>query len=244
MKGSSLKNLAMFRKLCGADSLSHVVFVTTKWDAAVAADAERLEAQLAANYLSLELASGAQTARHDNTAASARAALALVLGRAGTTLRLQAQLAQGLRLGETDAGAAVGADLETARQRHEDEAEGLGEELRHAPNEAVKTQLAERLAKAEEQLRRVRIDKEILEMDRAREVLAHQKRVEQAARQAGQSSQAVVTQGVSRRSSGLGPLASFWVAVMEILGQTEEDVKKENEEEERETVPDWMSWQG
>jgi len=226
MKGSSLKNLAMFRKLCGSDSLANVVFITTKWDLVAAEDAERREAQLLADHLRLELAGGARTARHDNTAASARAALALVLGCAGTTLRLQEQLVQGLSLGQTDAGAAIGEDLERVRKRHVEEIEELGEVLQHAPSEAVKTELADRLAQVEEQLRRVRIDKEILEMDRAREVLAHQRRLEEAAKQAGQSSKAVVSQGVSG-SSGLGPLASFFLAAMEILGSAGEDDKRD-----------------
>ena len=86
------------------------------------------------------------------------------------------------------------------------------------------------MAALEAQLRRAKIDKEILEMDRAREVLSYQRKLEEAAKQSGQSSKSVVTQGVSSRSN-FGPFSSFFLAVMEILGSAEESDKEEDEDE-------------
>ncbi|OIW24562.1 hypothetical protein CONLIGDRAFT_691936 [Coniochaeta ligniaria NRRL 30616] len=240
MRGSSLKNLAMFRKLCGTSSLANVVFLTTKWDAVSATDGERREANLIADHLQLELASGARTARHDNTRESATDALRMVLGHEGVALQLQRQLVdEGMALRDTDAGAAIAQDLEAMRVEHVETIHELGEEMENAAaeeNEELKSALADRLAEVEEKLQKVQTDKALLEMDRAREVLAYQKKLDDVARSTGQSAKGVVYTGVSPASPdgrlpGFGPVASFFLTVLEILGggmASNEDVEKED----------------
>ena len=49
-RGTAVKNLHMFRRLCGQDTLASVVLVTTKWDAVPAATAEMREADLRARF--------------------------------------------------------------------------------------------------------------------------------------------------------------------------------------------------
>ncbi|KAH8903541.1 hypothetical protein BR93DRAFT_884954 [Coniochaeta sp. PMI_546] len=227
MRGSSLKNLAMFRKLCGTSSLANVVFLTTKWDMVSNSDGERREAQLISDHLKLELTSGARTARHDNTRESAVDALRMVLGHEGVALQLQKQLVdEGMSLRDTDAGAAIAQDLDAMRVEHVETIHELGEEIQNATaeeNEELKNVLAERLAKVEELLQKVQADKALLEMDRAREVLAYQKKLDDVARNTGQSVKGVVSTGVSptspdRRLHGFGPVASFFLTVLDILG--------------------------
>jgi hypothetical protein len=201
MKGSARKNLAMFRKLCGTDSLANVVFVTTKWDIVPVEVAEQREEQLKAQYLQAELASGAQTARHNNTAESAKAALSMVLGHKGIPLKLQQQLVhEGLQLRETDAGRAVGAENEEMMKTSEEEIEEIKKQLQEdltQSNEALRKALEEDKKKAEEQLKKLQADKAMLEMDHARDVLAWKKRLEDVAKMKGQPSNEVLMTGVS-----------------------------------------------
>jgi len=124
-------------------------------------------------------------------------------------------------LRETDAGAAIGQELVTMEETAAEEIQELGEEIQYAPNESVKTALADRMAQLEEQVRKVQADKAMLEMDRARDVLAYQKRLDEVAKAARESSQSVITSGVSvnrAQGSRYGPVMSFLLEVLEILG--------------------------
>lgn len=239
MRGSSLKNLAMFRKLCGTSSLANVVFLTTKWDMVSVSDGNRREAQLISDHLQLELASGARTARHNNTRESAVDALRMVLGHEGVALQLQKQLVdEGMALQNTDAGAAIAQDLEAMRIEHVETIHELGEEIENAAaeeNEELKSALADRLANVEEMLQQVQADKALLEMDRARDVLAYQKKLDDVAKSTGQSAKGVISAGVSPNSpygrvAGFGAITSFFLTVLEIVGgrpETNGDVEKE-----------------
>ena len=66
MSGTALKNLMMFRELCGTDTLAGLV---TKWDA-VTPTAELREQEPTSKFLGPMLTLGAQQARHDNTVLS------------------------------------------------------------------------------------------------------------------------------------------------------------------------------
>ncbi|KAF2823259.1 hypothetical protein CC86DRAFT_237621, partial [Ophiobolus disseminans] len=122
MSGTALKNLSMFRKLCGSESLKNVVIVTTKWDAVSNETGEMREKELMSKFLQPMLTMGAQQARHDNTLISAQEVLRKVLGNTGRTLKLQSELVdENKKLGETEAGTAVGEDIEKLRVKHETE---------------------------------------------------------------------------------------------------------------------------
>jgi hypothetical protein len=215
----------MFRKLCGTDSIANIVFVTTKWDIVARNDAERRERDLIAEHLQVELANGARTARHDNTIQSAINALSMVLGHHGIALKLQEQLVdQGLSLQETDAGAAVGADLEAMQKRHTEEIEELKKEMQNESvqsDEVAKKALADKMAQMEEELKKVQADKAMLEMDHARDILEYQRKLNEVASMTGQSSKAVLTEGVSTQRRGglsVSPVVTFIFSVLELLG--------------------------
>ncbi|KAI0184668.1 P-loop containing nucleoside triphosphate hydrolase protein [Xylaria flabelliformis] len=73
MQGSALKNISLFRSLCGDDSLKKVLLVTTMWDIAEGDIAESRERQLkeTKKYWGGMVAKGSQVIRHDNTRQSA-----------------------------------------------------------------------------------------------------------------------------------------------------------------------------
>lgn len=199
MKGSSIKNLAMFRKLCGTDSLANVVFVTTKWDLIPTEEAERREAQFEMRYLSTELGSGAQMARHDDTTESAREVLKKILGHQGIALKIQEQLVnEGRELKDTDAGIAVGADIEKLREEHATELEEvktLLQEESTTANAVLKKGLEEKQAEMEERLEKLAAEKKALQMENVREML--ERRLQEAAGSTEQTTSDVLMQGVS-----------------------------------------------
>ena len=74
MTGSILKNLRMFRKLCGEDNLRNVVLATTKWAITPINDAILRERDLCCDqgFWGLMIKAGSMVRRFDNTEASAR----------------------------------------------------------------------------------------------------------------------------------------------------------------------------
>ena len=77
MGGVSLRNLRMFRKLCGEDALKNVVVVTTRWDGVPEKDRERVERRenelmnTPGKFFQPLIAAGGQFLRHDDTEGSA-----------------------------------------------------------------------------------------------------------------------------------------------------------------------------
>jgi len=71
MAGTPLKNLNMFRELCGKKIMVNVTLMTTMWGDTLEADATRREAELKAKYFKEFLRLGATLARFDDNQASA-----------------------------------------------------------------------------------------------------------------------------------------------------------------------------
>ena len=63
MAGTSLKNLQVFRKLCGEDALDKVYLTTTMWDEVESSVGERRLNELETVYWKVMISQGAQTAR-------------------------------------------------------------------------------------------------------------------------------------------------------------------------------------
>jgi hypothetical protein len=72
MSNTLLRNLDLFRKLCGDDALSNIRLVTTNWDLLLSKkEGERIEKELCEEYWSPFIKSGAQLHRFQYTCASA-----------------------------------------------------------------------------------------------------------------------------------------------------------------------------
>ena len=63
MAGTSLKNLQVFRKLCGKDALDKVYLTTTMWDEVESSVGERRLNELKTVYWKVMISQGAQIAR-------------------------------------------------------------------------------------------------------------------------------------------------------------------------------------
>ena len=138
VSGSSMKNIRMFRKLCGADSMSNILLVTTMWENVDLAEGNQRERELRSEgtFWSAMIAHGARVERYDNEQSTAFRLIRSLLGNTPIALNIQKQLVDdGKTLIDTDAGADVNAELIRMKKEHEEELGAIIEEM----NEAVKS---------------------------------------------------------------------------------------------------------
>ncbi|KAI0082662.1 hypothetical protein K474DRAFT_1654788 [Panus rudis PR-1116 ss-1] len=162
MGGTSRRNLNMFRKLCGDETLKNVLLVTTMWAHVEPAKGEERELELASNMLLFKpvLDNGAQMVRHYNTLESANDILRAILRNHPRPLRIQKELVEeGKGIEETAAGEAVNEELARVIRKHKEEMDQIRVEMQEALDakdmqtkaelEAYRKQLEEATAKAE-----------------------------------------------------------------------------------------------
>jgi hypothetical protein len=135
MSGSSIKNLRMFRKLCGAESMHNVSFVTTMWDKVTRVEGETREKDLMDGengFWRAMIRNGCLVRRHSGSAESARGLVAELAGMKRTVLRLQEEIAEGKKLIETEAGVSLNEELLRVKRQHEEELRCVKEEMEAA----------------------------------------------------------------------------------------------------------------
>ncbi|KAF2746413.1 hypothetical protein M011DRAFT_459199 [Sporormia fimetaria CBS 119925] len=176
MKGSAVKNLAMFHALCGTASLEHVVLATTKWDKLLKSDSEatgrKREKELAEtpNFWGDMLDNGSRMFRHVNTRESALRIINHLLSvRGDVVLDIQRQMiVEGRSLDQTSAGQKLQSELVEQRKRYEAELRDVRESLNTAiqagNQKMMKTmarleeETAEKLRKSEQEREKIRTD--------------------------------------------------------------------------------------
>ncbi|CAM1504617.1 Fc.00g022080.m01.CDS01 [Cosmosporella sp. VM-42] len=145
--GSSRKNMTLFRKLTGKDSMENVILLTTKWnllmDAAIGIEREG-ELEKERGFWAQMLADSAKSRRHDGTKASAVDIIREVLKNEPTVIKIQEELGAGKDLIDTEAGEFVNEELMKLQKQHQEELEALKEEMKHA-EEKNKVQYAKTL---------------------------------------------------------------------------------------------------
>ncbi|KAL3456144.1 P-loop containing nucleoside triphosphate hydrolase protein [Aspergillus heterothallicus] len=111
MQGSAMKNLFMFKKLCGRDALKNVLLTTTMWERVSEDDGERREQELirTSEFWGEMILRGAQVKRHHNTDESAWRLVDIFAATDSTkqkeVLNIQTEMVVERKpLGETDAG--------------------------------------------------------------------------------------------------------------------------------------------
>ncbi|KAI6107644.1 P-loop containing nucleoside triphosphate hydrolase protein [Pisolithus croceorrhizus] len=115
MAGTPLKNLRVFKKLCGNKVMPHVVLVTTMWDEVDESVGDERFQELKDNYWRPMILQGSTTYRYRNTLKSAEELLLQLVERkrreiasqkqSADKVRLQKQMAdKNMELRETDAG--------------------------------------------------------------------------------------------------------------------------------------------
>lgn len=168
MGGTARRNLRMFHKLCGQDSLKNVVIVTTMWDKATLDDGERRERELKSSETLFKplLDEGAVMCRHDGTRASALGIIDYLLriqDHANTQIVHELLLEQ-KTLEETAAGTEIQAELRVILQKHTADIKSLEEELRSATAASTKDEIA--VQKRELELSVNKLNKQIEDLKR------------------------------------------------------------------------------
>ncbi|KAK1252202.1 hypothetical protein MKX08_003389 [Trichoderma sp. CBMAI-0020] len=181
--GAAMKNLRMFKRLCGKDSLPCVVLATTMWNKANLLVDEQREKELLdrSDFWADMVKQGSQVFRHDNGKKSATTIMEYILGkRHRVTLDIQKEMASGKTLDETGAGREVQTDMTALTKKHEREMKTLRQELQEAKDmhdssavveiNQLRTELADKIRSDEEARKRMQVDMETLRAEREQEL--------------------------------------------------------------------------
>lgn len=154
--GSALRQLELFRRICGDENLRHVLLVTTQWSEHFTSRWEDNEDQLRDEYWADMISKGAKCMRFEGTYASAASCISQLLGEQLAVLALQREIVdEGRKLSNTSAGSYA------TKMRSEMQEEYKN--LRSAPRLPPRSQ--QRLEYLEESLDKSREDKEKLGED-------------------------------------------------------------------------------
>ena len=138
MDGISMRNLNMFRKLCGDGTLQNVVIITNMWGEVNPRVGDAREAELMREDIFFKpvLDRGAQMVRHDNTVASAENIIRLVLDNHPLPLRIQVELVNERKdISETSAGEELNRELNAQIRKRQEDMRILKEEMEQAIKE-------------------------------------------------------------------------------------------------------------
>ncbi|KAE8142021.1 P-loop containing nucleoside triphosphate hydrolase protein [Aspergillus pseudotamarii] len=199
MGGASIRNLMMFKKLCGEKCLNGVVLATTMWNNPPTEKEVKRESQLKSErkFWGEMIGHGSQVFRQDDGITSATEIIRYILSRPqNVTLRIQEEMASGKSLGETAAGKEVQAEVERLRARYERQLNELRKEMKEAERrqdlnhkkeiEAVRAELEEELKSSKQQQSILRMDIDELQRERDamhQQDMAHREAIDELRRQ-------------------------------------------------------------
>ncbi|KAJ6024302.1 hypothetical protein N7540_005099 [Penicillium herquei] len=174
MEGSALRNLRMFRQLCGDDPLKNVILATSFWDkVSEQLGAEReSELRIKPEFWGRMIQRGSQVTRFTDCD-SALKIVELFFPKAPIALEIQLELVdQSKRLVETAAGKSVKEELNRLEKKHENELQKIKEEYILALQEKDK-ELQETLQDAQR-----KIDRDLDKIHRQQEQLRAERRAD------------------------------------------------------------------
>ena len=181
--GTAMKNLRMFKKLCGDDSLGSVVLATTFWGMTKPEIEQSREAQLTtrSDFWGHFIQKGSKVFRQDQGRESAAKIIDyLVSRRKPVVLEIQREMnEQNKTLDQTGAGVEVQGDLAKAKAAHEEEMASVRADMQRALAKkdiewqeelaATKKEIEEKIRKDEESRAQLHIDRENLRQEEERE---------------------------------------------------------------------------
>ncbi|KAK4155079.1 P-loop containing nucleoside triphosphate hydrolase protein [Chaetomidium leptoderma] len=183
MSGSAMKNLRMFKRLCGEEALSCVVLATTMWSFVSPEDGAKREHELMTKpeFWASMVERGSKVLRHDNGAVAAMEIMRYIMSqRRRIDLDIQKEMASGKTLGETSAGREVQSDMEAIKRKYEAEMANLRQEMDEARRDhdvraqkeiaAVRAELEEKLRKDRKDRDKMRVTMEELRQQRTEEL--------------------------------------------------------------------------
>ncbi|KAL8317983.1 hypothetical protein RB597_001405 [Gaeumannomyces tritici] len=218
MGGSAMKNLRMFKKLCGKDALERVVLATTMWGSRVSEnDGARREEQLRTkeDYWGGMIQQGSTMMRQDDGLPSATLIIEHIINKHQSnkrdpSLEVQKEMANGKKLDETSAGMEVEAEMNRLRAKFEEEKRDLRRELEEARRDQdeatqkeinrARTDLDAKMKKVEEDRENMRVNLEELQKQRDEETRAYfEQKLEEAERKIEKATAALNFERQKRR---------------------------------------------
>jgi hypothetical protein len=171
--GSGMKNLRMFRKVCGERGLASVVLATTMWSLCPEADAARREEQLVQkdDLWKHLVGRGARIFRQDRGVESGQKILDYLINLGQpVTLEIQREMVdQNKTLAETAAGLEVQEELEKLKKKHDEEMREIRQDMDEAlreKDEERQRELREYQSQIDDQMRAAAQQAKKLEMSR------------------------------------------------------------------------------
>jgi chromosome segregation ATPase len=162
--GSAMKNLRMFKKLCGDEGLASVVLATTMWNNVEEPTALQREHQLMTKpaFWAGMIAKGSRVFRQDQEAESAMEIVNYLIARKRPViLDIQRQMVEeNMTLDQTGAGAEVQAEIARQKAIYEKKLDEIKEEMRDAMKAKDKEAQEELAALREEIQEKIRKDEE------------------------------------------------------------------------------------
>ena len=175
--GSGVKNLRMFRQLCGEtgqNSMAYVALVTTFWGGESQEVGDRREEQLktSSSFWGQIIARGGKVFRHDRGALSGEMVISYLVGRKEKiTLEIQREMVdRGKNLEDTGAGRVVQEELNKLKAEHTKELVKIRDEWKEAlanKDEEWQKDIAKYKAEIQERIREDEIQREKLRADDA-----------------------------------------------------------------------------
>ena len=171
MGGISRRNLKMFQKLVGSDSLCNVIIVTTMWGTIDKAVGEKREEELKSKDVFFKplLDQKAQIFRHYPGTDSAEGIVNTILKNDPRVLLIQTELSEpGSRLVDTSAGVEIVAEFERLDERDKKKLEAVAKELEQAHEVGDNAIIAELKEKRDKLLHNIdsrKQDRQILEQN-------------------------------------------------------------------------------
>ena len=164
MYGSTLRNLLMFRELCGENPLKNVILVTTGWGTAAAAgrldQATQNERQLRTEPQFWEnmIKRGSDIKKFEDTRKSALDIIFSLVDRDPVVLKIQEELVdENKNLVDTSAGHVVNEEIKKLEEKYRAELQELAQQMEEAQARQDK-ELQEVLADSKKELERLRED--------------------------------------------------------------------------------------
>ncbi|KAF1960062.1 hypothetical protein CC80DRAFT_465621 [Byssothecium circinans] len=199
--GSGTKNLRMFKRLCGDDGLKSVVLATTMWENTSEEEGARRESELVTNPIFWKpmIEQGSRLFRQNAGRASGDKIMQYLIRRKRpVTLTLQHEMAQGLELGQTGAGAEVVQAVEKEKEYYGKQLRDLENELRDALTkrdldrkeelEELKTQFEDKISRGQHDVRQLQVDSDKLYEEMKQQ---HEKEMAELAKQISEKDLAI-----------------------------------------------------
>ena len=176
MNHGGMRNLAMFRKLCGPDPMKNIILATSFWSKVTEETGIEREHQLRTKpeFWKEMIEEGAQMERIGDTKDSNLALVGKLVHRGRIRLQIQMEMCDEKKLlAETQAAEQVNGELAEMAKMHAEELLKLQQELQDAikaSDQKLETALKSELTKSERRLQQMQQQQEALKADRRNEI--------------------------------------------------------------------------